>query len=104
MGGFLKKLLTPTLQPHKLLTGGGSKKKPVITKPSIAVGEPNPSAPRPRTGPMAGYTGPKVGSAEWKAARARGEHPVMDYMKTQRAAKKLSRPSMNQSAVAPKKK
>lgn len=64
--------------------------KKMTANQSIAVGEPNPSAPKRG---LAGYTGPKVGSAEWKAARARGERPVIDYLKSQRAAKKAARPA-----------
>ena len=32
---------------------------------------------------MSGYTGPAVGSPEWKAARAAGQRPVIDWMRSQ---------------------
>lgn len=33
--------------------------------------------------PMAGYTGPQVGTPEWQAARAAGQHPIMDWLRSQ---------------------
>lgn len=57
----------------------------------IAVGEPNPATPRPRGGIMAGYTGPKPGTPEFKAARARGETPIRTYLQGKVAAKKAAR-------------
>lgn len=57
----------------------------------IAVGEPNPATPRPRGGIMAGYTGPKPGTPEFKAARARGETPIRTYIAGKVAAKKAAR-------------
>lgn len=40
---------------------------------------------------MAGYTGPKPGTPEFKAARARGETPIRTYLQGKVAAKKAAR-------------
>lgn len=52
------------------------------TQQGVAVGEPNPATPRPNMPPwLQGYTGPMPGSPEWQAARAAGQHPILDWMR-----------------------
>jgi translation initiation factor IF-3 len=69
-------------------------KKAATTAATTAAPRPGAtSTPRPRGGMMAGYTGPKPGTPEFKAARARGETPIRTYMKAQRAARAAARPA-----------
>lgn len=48
----------------------------------IAVGEPNGS--QGGHGFLAGYDGPRPGTPEWQALRDQGQHPLMDYIRSQR--------------------
>ena len=40
--------------------------------------------PRQGQGMFAGYTGPMPGTPEFQQARADGQHPIMDWMRSQR--------------------
>lgn len=37
-------------------------------------------------GLLQGYAGPRPGSPEWQAARAAGQHPILDYIRSQHMA------------------
>ena len=81
----------------------------------IAVGEPSPSGGKrtPTTpkrpllaktmgrGMLAGYTGPRPGTPEFKAARASGAKPIRDYVHSQIAARTPARPMAPRAPLPP---
>lgn len=43
---------------------------------------------------LEGYPGPRPGSPEFKAARLAGQHPILDWLRSQRSAGVIPRPGI----------
>lgn len=56
------------------------------SKPSASMDNIRQMLDRPiyRAGGLQGYEGPRPGSQEWLDARAHGQHPIMDWLRTHR--------------------
>ena len=52
-------------------------------------------------GMLAGYTGPRPGTPEFKAARASGAKPIRDYVHSQIAARTPARPMAPRAPLPP---
>lgn len=74
----------------------------ILSQPiqGVAVGEPNGQQDH-WGGLLQGYTGPRPGTPEFQAARAAGQHPILDWLRQQNPDRFGGRPMLPRPAGQP---